>query len=55
MGLVVLVLLLALALAIVVIVYAAYPYRGEETPVSPSVGRALRRGARDAADDRPQR
>ena len=44
MGTIVLVLLLALALAIVVIVYAAYPYRGEETPVSPRVGRVLRRG-----------
>jgi hypothetical protein len=44
MGTVVLVLLIALALAAVVIVYAAYPYRGEETPVSPRVGRALKRG-----------
>jgi hypothetical protein len=44
MGTVVLVLLVALALAALVIVYAAYPYRGEETPVSPRVGRALRRG-----------
>jgi hypothetical protein len=44
MGTVVLVLLLALALALVVIVYAAYPYRGEETPVSPRLGRMLRRG-----------
>jgi hypothetical protein len=44
MGPVVLVLLLALALATVVIVYAAYPYRGEETPVSPRVGQAIKRG-----------
>jgi hypothetical protein len=44
MGTVVLVLLVALALAALVIVYAAYPYRGEETPVSPRVGRALKRG-----------
>lgn len=41
---VVVVLLLALALAAVVLVYAAFPYRGAETPVSPLVGRALRRG-----------
>jgi len=41
---VVVVLLLALALAAAVIVYAAYPYRGQETPVSPLVGQALRRG-----------
>ena len=40
----VVVLLLALVLAAAVIVYAAYPYRGEETPVSPLVGQAMRRG-----------
>jgi hypothetical protein len=44
MGLIVVVLVLALVLALAVIVYAAYPYRGEETPVSPRVGRALKRG-----------
>jgi hypothetical protein len=44
MGTVVLVLALALALAAAVIVYAAYPYRGEETPVTPRLGRAMRRG-----------
>ncbi len=44
MGTIVIVLLLALVLAGVVIVYAAYPYRGHETPVSPRVGRALQRG-----------
>ena len=44
MGLIVVVLLLALLLAAAVIVYAAYPYRGEQTPVAPSLGRAMRRG-----------
>lgn len=44
MGTVVLVLVVALALATLVIVYAAYPYRGEETPLDPRVGRALKRG-----------
>jgi hypothetical protein len=44
MGAIALLLLLALALAAMVIVYAAYPYRGQETPVSPRLGRALRRG-----------
>jgi len=44
MGSIVVVLVLALVLASAVIVYAAYPYRGEETPVSPRVGDALRRG-----------
>jgi hypothetical protein len=24
--------------------YAAYPYRGEETPLSPMLGEAMRRG-----------
>ncbi len=44
MGPIVVVLLLALALAAAVMLYAAYPYRGAETPISPKVGRALRRG-----------
>ena len=44
MATIVLVLLVAVVLASTVIVYAAYPYRGEETPVSPAVGQALRRG-----------
>ena len=44
MGTVVLVLVVALALAALVIVYAAYPYRGQETPLDPRVGRALKRG-----------
>ena len=39
-------------------VYAAYPYRGEETPVSPLLGRAMRRGVDSlptlpGAQDRP--
>ena len=44
MGTIVLVLLLALVLAAAVMLYVAYPYRGEDTPVSPRVGAAMRRG-----------
>ncbi|MCW2819361.1 MAG: hypothetical protein JWR42_2148 [Marmoricola sp.] len=44
MGSIVVVLVLALVLASAVIVYAAYPYRGQETPLTPRVGEALRRG-----------
>ena len=44
MGLIVVVLLLALLLAAAVMLYAAYPYRGEDTPLTPRLGRALRRG-----------
>ena len=44
MGTIVVVLLLALVLAAAVIVYAAYPYRGEDTPLSPQLGRARRGG-----------
>ncbi len=44
MGAIVVVLLLALVLAAVVMVYAAYPYRGEQTPVTPRLGDAMRRG-----------
>lgn len=44
MGPIVVVLLLALVLAAAVMIYAAYPYRGEETPISPRLGEALRRG-----------
>jgi hypothetical protein len=46
MGAIVVVLLLALVLAAAVIVYAAYPYRGEQTPVTPRLGDAMRRGVR---------
>jgi hypothetical protein len=44
MGLIVVVLLLALLLAAAVMLYAAYPYRGEETPLTPRLGHAMRRG-----------
>ena len=44
MGPIVVVLLLALVLAAAVMLYAAYPYRGEETPFYPRVGEVLRRG-----------
>jgi len=46
MGAIVVVLLLAIVLAAVVMVYAAYPYRGEQTPVTPRLGQAMRRGVR---------
>ncbi len=46
MGAIVVVLLLALVLAAVVMVYAAYPYRGEQTPLTPRLGQAMRRGVR---------
>lgn len=36
--------LVALVAAAVVIVYAAYPYRGQDVPGAPGLGRALRRG-----------
>jgi hypothetical protein len=44
MGAIVVVLLVALVLAAVVMLYAAYPYRGEDTPLAPMLGRAMRRG-----------
>ncbi|MEO7420910.1 MAG: hypothetical protein ABIU87_00755 [Ornithinibacter sp.] len=44
MGPIVIMLLLALLLSAAVIVYAAYPYRGEDTPLAPGVGRAMQRG-----------
>jgi hypothetical protein len=44
MGAIVVVLLLALVLAAAVMLYAAYPYRGEDTPLLPLLGRAMRRG-----------
>ena len=44
MGLIVVVLLLALVLAAAVMLYAAYPYRGEDTPLTPRLGQAMRRG-----------
>ena len=46
MGAIVVVLLIALILAAAVLFYAAYPYRGEETPVSPRLGEAMSRGVR---------
>ena len=44
MGLIVVVLLLALLLAAAVMLYAAFPYRGADTPLSPRLGQAMRRG-----------
>jgi hypothetical protein len=54
MGLIVVVLLLALALAAAVMLYAAYPYRGEDTPVTPLLGHAMRRGVRSLPTIEPQ-
>ena len=44
MGAIVVVLLLALVLAAAVMLYVAYPYRGEDTPLTPLLGEAMRRG-----------
>lgn len=44
MGTIVVVLLLALVLSAAVMLYAAYPYRGEETPLTPRLGQAMRWG-----------
>ena len=44
MGAIVVVLVVALVLAAAVMVYAAYPYRGEDTPLIPLLGAAMRRG-----------
>ncbi len=44
MGAIVVVLLFALVLAAAVMLYAAYPYRGQDTPLTPLLGAALRRG-----------
>jgi hypothetical protein len=46
MGALEVVLLIALIFAAAVLFYAAYPYRGEETPVSPRLGEAMSRGVR---------
>ena len=55
MGAIVVVLLLAIVLAAVVMVYAAYPYRGEETPVTPRLGNAMRRGVKSLPTAGPRR
>ena len=44
MGAIVVVLSVALVLAAVIMLYVAYPYRGEDTPLSPRLGKAMRRG-----------
>jgi hypothetical protein len=44
MGAIVVVLLLALALAAVIMFYVAFPYRGADTPLTPRLGEAMRRG-----------
>ena len=56
MGAIVVVLLLALLLAAAVMLYAAYPYRGEDTPITPRLGDAMRRGVQSlpTIDTEPQ-
>ncbi len=44
MGTIVIVIVLALVLSAAVLLYAAYPYRGAETPLTPRLGDAMRRG-----------
>jgi hypothetical protein len=44
MGSIVVVLLLALLLAAAVMTYAAFPYRGQDVPLLPRLGEAMRRG-----------
>jgi hypothetical protein len=44
MGTIVVVLLIALVLSAAVMLYAAYPYRGEEIPLTPRLGEVMRRG-----------
>lgn len=39
---------LVLGVAVAVVVYVAYPHRGEEMPVAPQIGKAMR-GAVDRA------
>lgn len=41
---VVVVMVLILGISAVVLAYVAYPHRGEEMPVAPVVGEAMRRG-----------
>jgi hypothetical protein len=54
MGAIVVVLLLALALAAAVMVYVAYPYRGEDTPLTPLLGEAMRRGVESLPTVEPE-
>lgn len=42
---IVLMMLLVLAVSAAVVVYVAYPHRGEELPVVPQLGQAMRKGA----------
>jgi hypothetical protein len=55
MGAIVVVLVVALVLAAAVMLYAAYPYRGEETPLTPMLGEAMRRGVEALPTLDPQR
>ena len=56
MGAIVVVLLVALALSAVIMLYVAYPYRGEDTPLTPLLGEAMRRGVESlpTLDPEPQ-
>jgi len=42
---IVLIMLLILVVSAVVVVYVAYPHRGEDLPVLPQLGTAMRKGA----------
>jgi hypothetical protein len=55
MGTIVIVLLLALVLAAAVMLYAAYPYRGAETPLTPRLGEVMSRGVRSLPTIDPRR
>jgi len=55
MGAIVVVLLLALVLSAAVMLYVAYPYRGEETPLTPLLGEAMRRGVESLPTLDPER
>lgn len=41
---IVLTMLLVLAVSAALIVYVAYPHRGEDLPLAPQVGKAMRKG-----------
>jgi len=41
---IVLMMSLGVLVAVAVAVYVAYPHRGEETPVAPQIGDAMRKG-----------
>jgi hypothetical protein len=54
-GAIVVVLALALVLATAIILYVAFPYRGQETPLTPLLGHAMRRGVEALPTIDPER